>query len=357
MVRAFHLVKPLPYQVVQRYGFQPYLANANHPGGPCLGFGIVRIEGKIGKDTKGKFEFRAQLINEAFRAADWHEMEVLREGDTFYGEAEVPAGGWYRLEVRLIDDESLLLSEASVEPFGIGEVFIIAGQSYAENANETAMAIEDSFGRISVYDPNLTMWRIANDPQPSIIIRPKKSEWHNGSIWPTAMNRLLPFIKVPIGLINVAAGGTASRQWVPGESLFTNLYNAGVWAGDFRYVFWQQGESDVYEDTDEEVYKRRIIAMKQELEQKWGFSRHWLLAKSTYHPSTYSKPKREALIRKAINDLWMLDGFLPGPDTDILGGDLYRAPANKGGHLAHSGQEAAGLLWFSAIWNQLNKLT
>ena len=63
------------------------------------------------------------------------------------------------------------------------------------------------------------------------------------------MSLLYPFLKVPIGMVNVAAGSTSSKDWLPGTDCFRLLLEAGKAVKDFRYVLWQQGESDVIEDT------------------------------------------------------------------------------------------------------------
>ena len=59
-------------------------------------------------------------------------------------------------------------------------------------------------------------------------------------------------------------------------------------------------------------------------------------------------------IRLAIDRLCTMSGFRPGPDTDILDGE------NRGGlgtrrHFSGIGQRRAGLMWFAAIWQELNR--
>ena len=51
---------------------------------------------------------------------------------------DLPAGGWYRLEVRAAS-----AGIAAVEPFGVGEVFVVAGQSYATNTNDERLVVAD----------------------------------------------------------------------------------------------------------------------------------------------------------------------------------------------------------------------
>ena len=164
---------------------------------------------------------------------------------------------------------------------------------------------------------------------------------------------LLPLVRAPIGFVNVASGGTASRQWLPGEQLYQNLAKAGKEMGRFRAVLWQQGESDVIEGVSTETYIQHLVCIRSALAQEWGCNVPWLLAKSTLHPTVYNDPKGEARIRAAIDHLWGKAGFRPGPDTDILDGP-HRGGSESRRHFTGIGQRNAGLMWAMAVWNELN---
>jgi hypothetical protein len=275
-------------------------------------------------------------------------LGVQRREDLADAEIDLPAGGWYRGELEALGVEGQE-SRAAVGPFGIGEVYIIAGQSYASNCNDELTQIEDPDGRVSALDLNSGDWRVADDPQPVV---PQEAA-RLGTIWPSVMNLLFPLIRVPVGMINVAVGATASRQWMPDTPLFENLMTAGFSLGDFRAILWQQGESDVIENVPSDEYRKRIEAVKTALEGRWGFERPWIIAKSTLHPTAYHLPDREQAIRDAIDDLWRVPGFCQGPDTDILGG-ICRSGLDRSGHFTLAGQRSAGLLWFAALWSQLS---
>ncbi|QGQ93978.1 hypothetical protein EHS13_03175 [Paenibacillus psychroresistens] len=134
---SFPISHPKPYQVIQRYGYEAANAYANHASGPSLGSGVISISGNISGHKSGKLEARTLLFPDAYGiAVDWQQLEVQWEGDNFHAGLIVPAGGWYRLEVRYTDGAEIPTSCTSyVEPVGVGEVFIIAGQSYGENCN------------------------------------------------------------------------------------------------------------------------------------------------------------------------------------------------------------------------------
>ncbi len=65
---------------------------------------------------------------------------------------------------------------AAVEPVGVGEVFLIAGQSYAAGCNDGLLRVNDPEGRVVCYDPAAKSWRVAHDPQPVV--------GDGGTIWP-----------------------------------------------------------------------------------------------------------------------------------------------------------------------------
>ena len=257
------------------------------------------------------------------------------------------AGGWYRGELEARGPAGRI-ARTPVGPFGIGEVYIVAGQSYASNCNDELTRIEDPDGRVAALDPQSGSWRTAHDPQPVV----QQETWRLGTIWPSTMNLLFPLIRVPIGLVTVAVGATSSTQWLPGTPLFDNLEAAGRAVGDFRAILWQQGESDVMERVTKDDYARRIMVIKTELDRRLAFARPWIAAKSTLHPTVYSMPEQEQAIREAIDNLWKTPGFFPGPDTDVLGGE-YRSGMQGSRHLTLAGQRAAGLLWFAALWGHL----
>jgi hypothetical protein len=337
---------PIPHQVIQREHFDPIHAHAHNFGAPALGDGLVPIVAEFPNDPQAIFEYRAVPRERAFgKGCDWIPLECTQTGNQLQGQARVPAGGWYRLEVRQVREDGTTTS-AAMEPIGVGEVFIVAGQSYAEGANEAHLKIDDPDGRVVALDLIRGTWGVANDPQPNA--------GPGGTIWPPMGNALLPLIQVPIGFINVASGGTASRQWLPGTALYERLEKAGRVAGRFRAVLWQQGESDVIENVDKAKYVANLKTIRSSLADSWKFEPVWLLAKSTMHPYVYNEPYREWLIRVAIDQLWASPGFGPGPDTDTLA-DENRADRKHRTHFSKLGQERAGLLWLIAVWNEIHQ--
>lgn len=345
------VLHPRPQEVIQRVGYNAREAHVNGRGAdgavnPARGQAEVRVEWKpLAGGDKGSVEARVVALEGAYGAgSEWAALKRV-EGTPAAGIVRVAAGGWYRLEVRVVDGGQTVAS-GSVQPFGVGEVFVIAGQSYATNTNEEVFKVTEPLARVTAHDWKTGDWRVAHDPQPA----PDGSD--GGSIWPPLGDTLVPLLECPVGFVNVAWGGTASAQWLPGESLHQRLVEVGGRLPGFRAVLWQQGESDVITGTTTEQYIANLKTIRATAAEKWGHAPTWLLAKSTLHPTVYIDPAGEGRIRAALEQLAQQPGFARGPDTDILGGE-NRGPLKSRRHFSAIGQKRAAMLWFAAVWREL----
>jgi acyl-CoA thioesterase-1 len=321
---------PKPHQVIQRTGFDPAVAKNEQPGHWSYGWADVPV--KFASSADAPWEYRVVKLAGATGAeVPW----TLLASDS----ARIPAGGWYRLELR---SPGKGVREAAVEPIGVGEVFLVAGQSYATNCNDKLFQVADASKRVSAFDAAKGTWRVANDPQPVA------DTSNGGSIWPPVGDALVKSLRVPVGFANVAWGGSSSRQWMPGEPHYKRLSDTGVTLGRFRAVLWQQGESDVIEKSSTEKYVANVRAIRHASAAKWGTNPPWLLAKSTLHPTVYNDPAGEGRIRKGIDELAERPGFRMGPDTDTLAGE-NRGDAKSRRHFSAIGQENAAKMWVDSI--------
>ena len=342
------LTSPLPFQVIQREGFEPGRSHEHNIGGPELGYADVDVRGTVADGIAGQWEFRIVTLKQAFgRTSDWHVLNVELAGKEFRVPAEVTAGGWYRLDVRCLRN-GIPIAEGSVEPFGVGDVFVVAGQSYAGGYNDDILTVAEPQQRVVAFDWQKKSWAVANDPQPHA--------GDGGTIWPALGDMLVPMLRVPVGFVNVSVGATSTGQWKPEGDLHKRLVAAGNDAGPFRAVLWQQGESDVLEKTPTDTYVKNMIGIREAAARAWQFEPTWLLAESTLHPTVYNDPVGEDRIRQGIRQLWKRPHFAPGPDTDLLSGE-NRGDANSRRHFSGIGQRRAALLWFVSIWNETEKVT
>ncbi|HWF47475.1 MAG TPA: sialate O-acetylesterase [Bryobacteraceae bacterium] len=285
---------------------------------------------------------------------------------TFRDEIPAPAGGFYEVEVRLLR-AGKPVAQAIVPHVGVGEVFVIAGQSNATNYGEVPQETQTDM----VVSFSGSSWVIANDPQPGV-----QDNSHKGSFIPAFGDAMYRKYHVPIGVACVGYGGTSVRQWLPeGDqfstppttSKFVRQTNSGAWTSDgtlfngmmkridklghhgFRALLWHQGESDAHQAPGDQITGDEYFALMKTLilaswqEALWQFP--WFVAEASYHnPSDRSSPE----IRAAQRRLWRSGLALPGPDTDQLG-PAYRQNNGKGVHFNAEGLQAHGRLWAKAV--------
>lgn len=347
------IVSPLPWQVVQRVGFDPALREKEPENSAALGFAEVSVSLELMAPLATSEHLEYQLSpshEEKQESGVWKRLPITSStgtGTYVTTSILVPAGGWYRLEVRLAA-EGKTQQTGVVERFGVGEVFLVAGQSYATNTNDEKQTVTDSQQRVVAFNTATGSWNVANDPQPA----PDGSD--GGSIWPPLGDSLVKDLGVPIAFVNVAVGATGSTRWLPEGDLHKRLCEAGKRIGRFRAVLWQQGESDVIEKTTTEQYVANLSLIRARAARAWGFEPVWLAAKSTHHPTVYNDPEGEARIRTAIDKLAQIQGFGAGPDTDSLTGENRGDPKSRR-HFSAIGQRRAAEMWRSVLLERLKR--
>ena len=128
--------------------------------------------------VSGSTEYSVDLIEgryitlETDFESEWVSVAVPLSSN-FYGTIEVPTG-WHRLEFRFMNNGNQLALH-TVNPVGVGEVFIVAGQSNSANSGDAPLTPTDS--RVSTWGPS--GWRFGYDPQPA-------ATGNSGSPWPVA---------------------------------------------------------------------------------------------------------------------------------------------------------------------------
>lgn len=306
-------------------------------------------------------------------SARWHKLQFDRVTGEFHAELNIAAGGFYKVEVR-VRHGSRDVEMVTVPHVGVGEVFVISGQSNSTNYGEVPQITET--GMVATF--NGESWRLANDPQPGVQDNSKK-----GSFIPSFGDALYRKYHVPIGVASVGHGSTSVRQWLPaGEavevmptmtkyvtqnpdgtlvsdgSLFNGMMQRIKSLGPhgFRAVLWHQGESDSHQKPEHEIsgetYRRMLEDVILSSRNQAGWDIPWFVANVSYgNPETPSSPE----IREAQQSLWRTGVALQGPDTDTLG-PVYRQNGGKGVHFSDAGLKAHGLLWAHQIELYLDPL-
>ncbi|MEK7950799.1 sialate O-acetylesterase [Luteolibacter soli] len=349
------LSSPSDYQVIQRQ---------------TAAQGELTVAGSL-LETDGPVDVEIRLVHDG-KAEEWSRLAGSVKGSAFLGKIQLPAGGWYRMEARATRDGQVL-AEAVTEHFGIGEIFVVAGQSNSANHGEEKQ--NTSTGQVASFDGQ--RWLLASDPQPG-------ASGTGGSFMPPLGDALATHFKVPIGFIACGIGATSVREWLPEGSVFpapptrttrveqradaqwtskgaafTMLVRRMKQAGPqgFRAVLWHQGESDANQTDSKctlsgDLYRQYLATIIRESRKQSGIEAPWFVAQASYHvPGDESSDD----LRSGQAALWKEGIALEGPDTDTLKGDLREANG-KGVHFSSKGLREHAALWERKItpWLEQN---
>ena len=163
------------------------------------------------------------------------------------------------------------LGAVHISHVGVGEVFVVAGQSNSTNYGSEKQ--HPKSGLVSSFDGST--WRLADDPQPGA-----QDRGQGGSFMPAFGDAVVERYHVPVGIACCGCGATSVRQWLmkgqkievrpstdcaiksigPNQwectgQLYDGLLKriAALGPHGFRAVLWHQGESDAGQAPDRQI--------------------------------------------------------------------------------------------------------
>ena len=158
----------------------------------------------------------------------WSVLQDKVSGGVFQGTLRL-RGGWYTLEVRGLLDGTIVGRDV-VSRMGVGEVFLISGQSNAQGLFESpGPAANDDRVNYIAYDNTINS--LFDPPTPTfahlesnVTIGPRgKSAW----CWGILGDLLVRKLNVPVLFINTAWEGTTVRNWA--ESAAGKNHSECLW--------------------------------------------------------------------------------------------------------------------------------
>ena len=305
----------------------------------------VSIEGTASEGVTS-LEVRAALADGTFTT--WLPIALGDASDgqrRFLGSLSVPSGGWHELQYR---EEGEPGSRRGVSRFGVGEVFIVAGQSNSTNCGRPSTPVNNDL--LSAFDGE--DWRHAHDPMPGV-----QDHTTGGSPWPRFADLLQRSLNVPVGIASVGHGDSSILDWQPGiepreegigKALYPALRDRLAALGHVRAVLWHQGETDAREGLSETEYVESFVRIREALREDTGSNPPWVVARVSFLPRNSEAAMRE--IRRAHQRLWSDGLALRGPDTDDLQGPLR---ARDRTHFSRLGLEVHAERWYAMVWSQL----
>ncbi|MCP5537880.1 MAG: hypothetical protein H7A51_16810 [Akkermansiaceae bacterium] len=242
-------------------------------------------DNKANIDVIGDYLGTADSIEARVVAGDsgtstaWQTIDAAPGGGSFSGSlAKVQAGGWYTLEVRKVMG-GVPGTVTALERVGIGDIYVIAGQS--NSANHGSPAIASTEDRVSARNSiTANSWIHAEDPLPT-------ATGTGGSAWTRLGDLLVASEDIPIGFISVGQGGTRVDQWV--SSLYAGHLKPAVQSlpvNGFKAILWHQGESDSIVSTTNADYQSRLESVIASSRTDAGWDVPWFLAQVSFHPNS-----------------------------------------------------------------------
>jgi len=306
------------------------------------------------------------------KATEWTVVargEQIEDGK-FSGSLKLAAGGWYSLKVRFRKsaEDPTVLGEAVVGHVGVGDIFVVAGQS--NSSNHGAERQKTTTGLVAAFDGK--HWQLANDPQPG-------ASGDAGSFMPPFGDAIAGKFKMPVGIVACGIGATSVREWLPRGARFPNpptlegrvrKLPSGEWEskGDafamftarmkqlgpkgFRAVLWHQGESDAEQPDPNRTlpgkqYRQYLEQLIRTSRREIGWEAPWFVALVSSHGGD-GVPD----IRAGQKSLWDDGIALEGPDSDVLRGNL-----RDGVHFSGKGLREHGARWAEKVAPWLEKQT
>ncbi|MBO0938035.1 T9SS type A sorting domain-containing protein [Fibrella sp. HMF5335] len=338
-------------------------SNANSASVPITGtysIPVTRIEARVVARTNGQ----------GF-TTDFQTIVDNPQGGVFNAQLTVQ-GGWYDLIVRFMrgNDE---VARQTVERVGVGEVFVIAGQSNAQGIRgETEPALDDRVNAVN-YDYQPEQYP-ADAPYPVFSqlngnnrIAPRGfSSWCWGNLGDLLAQRL----NVPILFFNAAFLGTSVRNWAEssqGKPTLSDYIPAYYQRGQpyaslqialtsyvslvgMRAILWHQGETDNAFSTSRSQYADRLNTLVKQSRINSGKNLSWVVARASYDDALKSNPN----IIGAQNDVIAAgNGVYAGPNTEAIQIPRARPPYNDPIHFDNGGLRELAAAWNTSLTDAL----
>lgn len=253
-------------------------------------------------------------------ATNWQTVQTNPTNGIFLGFV-TGVGGWYVLTVRTISNNAET-ARATVQPVGIGEVFITAGQSNSRGLGSGDNDLGTATDRVNAidsinhsYPPGAQALVSSGDPSPVPIFKPltagrrvfpmAESSWGWGELGDYIVNRY----NVPVAFYVAGWDGSTVENWInsangiptcnryycvenwPNLQPYTNLKNILTYYASIagvRAVLWHQGEAEYGDATTGSIpdYRNRLTALIQKSRQDFGGRNlPWMIARASFDGS------------------------------------------------------------------------
>lgn len=268
------------------------------------------------------------------QAIDWTTIVAQPFFGSYRGSLVVQ-GGWYQLKVRGIL-EGNVVAESTINKFGVGEVFLISGQSNAQGYYGRGQrgAYDDRVNVVSNFFSegyNQPIYPSFGHLEAGSSIAPTgKGAWYWGELGDLLATKL----NVPILFMNAAWEGFQVSEFVKssqgGKGTNPYSYNQAPPGYPFgsitdalhyytnltglRAILWHQGESDNYLSTGFQSYYNDLNHVISETNNRTGKNISWMVARVSKDQNRFYQPVIDAQNAVIANN----SNVFPGPNTDDI---------------------------------------
>ncbi|GAB3502180.1 hypothetical protein GCM10027341_29850 [Spirosoma knui] len=330
-----------------------------------------RITGYYTTGSITRIEARVVARDGQGTTTDWRIIQGNPTAGTYVGDFTA-TGGWYNLEVRGMSGDQQVGNPAVIERVGVGEVFVIAGQSNAQGVHQNAPnPLNDRVNCVNYRypdngfpnDPPTPSFTIV-DNTPGFTIAPRGvGSWCWGQLGDILVKRL----NVPVMFFNAAFTGTAVRNWresAPEGGIAYGIYNGQAYEGrqpyinlkialqyyanmlGVRAVLWEQGEADNLVDTGTSRYVSELQFVINQSRQDYGRNISWVVARTSY--GDFIGGTDPAIIAAQNQVITSTPNVFDGPVTDNIQVPRKRAPLFEAEGLHF---DFEGLIDLANAWN------
>ncbi len=337
----------------------------------------IHIGGNV-SSTFDKIEARLVTLDKTGKPfipairSNWTAIVTNQNSGTFLGKLENQPAGWYHLEVRAIRGDSLIGAVSTVK-MGIGEVFLIAGQSNAQGdppiQDPTLFDAEDDrincineqdFGK----DRPFRYPKFSKITKKSFVGPTGNSSW----CWPSMGDELTKAWEVPVAFFNCAIGNTGVFAWRASAKREFEFSSSDTQQGfpyvhlqrslnyycsftGVRAVLWHQGEVDtgIFEfgnGLDPSIYTNNLRQVIEISRRDFGKDLSWVIAKTSMVNGNTSW--RVIRGQEMVHEIPNFNAF-SGPYTDQI--QPNRNDRDGGVHFLGQGIVDLGKSWFNSINN------
>lgn len=330
---------------------------------------VDRVEARLVRLTSAP----SQAIDD--RSADWTLVQDHPQNGQFRGVITAPAG-FFRLEVRGVRNNQTV-SATSVPQVGVGEVFLVAGQSNATGLPQ--LGAKGATDRVVSFNAWNRFWN-KNDvfessdnpfPHPTfsslaatnLIFPTGETAW----CWGELGDQIADRYNVPVAFFNVAMPATVAESWstTANGKPAINIFNSKAWPFlqpysnlrnalhyyhnlfGIRAVLWHQGESDAIPlRTPQDDYRRYVQDVIDHSRADFGRNLTWVVAQCSISPkgpipSTAVVGAQVQLAQTPGNNVWL------GPNSDLI-----QSPRPEHGHFENIAGGIQGISTYADAWNR-----